>query len=286
MMRGVDPSIEVVACGSCSMGLPTYLEWDRQVLEHCGDTVDYLSMHRYVGNAAGDTADFLAVAASIDRQIEEMDAVCRFVQARLRSKKRVLLCFDEWNVWYRATDGDGKGKTAPHLLEEVHNLEDALVAAGFLQSFIRHADVVKIANLAQIVNVIAPVLTQGDRTLVQSIFYPFEMISRRRDGSALRVAVDGPCYESRSHGTIAFIDASAILGAGRLHTRRLRCASPLPTGPSIPLTARRFSRVRDRRRGTRLKVPTSSLRRVLRPRALVAAPCSVNFRRSRSLPQA
>ena len=127
----------------------------------------------------------------IDRQIEEMDAVCRFVQAKRRSKKRAYLCFDEWNVWYKNRQMDGEGKFAPHLIEEVYNLEDALVVAGFLNSFIRHADVLKIANIAQIVNVIAPILTRGDDLLIQSIFYPFEMFAKRRDGVALRDAGAG-----------------------------------------------------------------------------------------------
>lgn len=211
MMKDTDRSIELVACGSCNTSIPTYMEWDRQVLEYMGDLADYISLHRYVGNNDNDTADYLAITNSIDLQIEEMDAVCRFVQAKHRSKKRAYLCFDEWNVWYKNMQMDGEGKFAPHLIEEVYNLEDALVVAGFLQSFIRHADVVKIANLAQIVNVIGPLLTHGDEMLVQSIFYPFEMISKRRDGISLRVAVDGPAYDSARNGRVGYIDASAIL---------------------------------------------------------------------------
>ena len=91
LMKDVDPTLELVACGSCAPDLPTYIDWDRTVLEYIGNYADYISLHRYVGNTAGDTADFLAVTNSIDQQIEEMDAVCRFVQARNRSKKRHLL---------------------------------------------------------------------------------------------------------------------------------------------------------------------------------------------------
>jgi alpha-N-arabinofuranosidase len=217
MMKDVDKSIELVACGSCTITMSTYMEWDRQVLEYLGNLADYVSLHRYVGNSSGDTADFLAVTNSIDRQIEEMDAVCRFVQARQRSSKRAFLCFDEWNIWYKNMEMDGGGKFAPHLVEEVYNLEDALVAAGFLNSFIRHADAVKIANLAQIVNVIAPLLTRGDALLVQSIFYPFEMYSQRGQGAALQVETTGPTYESKSYGTAPVIDSSAILEDDRLH---------------------------------------------------------------------
>ena len=221
LMKDTDPNIETVACGSCTITLPTYMDWDRTVLEYIGPFADYISLHRYVGNPNGDTPDYLAVTNSIDQQIEEMDAVCRFVQARTKSKKRHYLCFDEWNVWYRthsAEHTNGRGKFAPPLIEEHYNLEDALVVAGFLNSFIRHADSIKIANIAQIVNVIAPILTRGNEMLLQSIFYPFAMYSTRRDGIAIQPAVNGPAYDSLSYGRVNTIDTSAILGNGLLHT--------------------------------------------------------------------
>lgn len=220
MMKMVDPEVELVVCGSCAPDLPTFLEWDRTVLEHCEDTVEYISVHRYVGNPDDDTPDFLAVTNSIDEQIEAMDSVCRMVHRLKKTPRRVYLSFDEWNIWYRAREGehvDGRGKFAPHLLEEVYNLEDALVAAGFLNSFIRHADSVKIANLAQIVNVIAPILTRGDDLVRQTIFYPIEMYARRREGKALRIAVEGPSYTSKHYGEVNYLDASAIVNGNRLH---------------------------------------------------------------------
>jgi alpha-N-arabinofuranosidase len=218
-MKMCDSSIELVVCGSCAPELPTYLEWDRKVLEHCRDDVDYLSLHRYVGNPADNTAEYLAVTNSIDRQIEATDAVCRSAWHAKKTAKRVFLSFDEWNIWYRARDGehvDGKGKFAPPLLEEQYNMEDALVAAGFLNSFIRHADSVKIANLAQIVNVIAPIMTRGDEMFLQTIFYPIEMFAKRRTGTSLQVRVDGPGYVSREHGPVSYLDSSAILDGKRL----------------------------------------------------------------------
>ncbi len=220
MMKDVDPTLELVVCGSCSPDLPTYMDWDRTVLEYIGPYADYISLHRYVGNTSGDSSNFLAITNSIDQQIEEMDAVCRFVQARSRSKKRHYLCFDEWNVWYRAREWEhmnGRGTFAAHLIEEEYNLEDALVVAGFLNSFIRHADVLKIANIAQIVNVIAPILTRGDEMLLQTIYYPFVMFSQRREGISLHPMVKGPGYESASYGYASYIDTSAILADGVLH---------------------------------------------------------------------
>ncbi len=220
LMKDTDPDIETIACGSSTMSGSTYIEWDLKVLEYIGLYTDYVSLHRYVGNPKNDTADYLASITTIDQRIEHMDAVCRVVQAKTRSKKRHYLCFDEWNVWYRTNgpeDTNGRGKFAPALIEEPYNLEDALVIAGFLNSFIRHADSVKIANFAQIVNVLAPIRTRGDEMLLQSIYYPFAMFSRRRDGVAIQPVIIGPGYDSPSYGSVNYIDASAILGDGVLH---------------------------------------------------------------------
>ena len=218
MIKDLDPSTELVACGTSLTLLPSYLEWDRTVLEHLGDHADYLSLHNYVGNRT-DTMDYLACTNAVDRQIEAADALCRFVRARKKSPKRTYLSFDEWNVWYKTFDGEhtnGAGKVAPPLIEERYNLEDALVVAGFLHSFVRHADVVKIANLAQIVNVIAPILAQPDGHLVQSIYWPFEMFSKRRNGVSLRTAVEGPTFTAPSYGETPHIDSSAILDGSTL----------------------------------------------------------------------
>jgi alpha-L-arabinofuranosidase len=220
VMKYTDPTIELVAVGSCKVENPTYLDWDRKVLEYVGDYADYISLHRYVRNWNNDTLDYLAVTKSIDRQIEDIDAICRYVQSLHKSKKRAWLCFDEWNIWYRARTAahkDGKGEFAPHLCEEPFNLEDVLIVAGFMNSFIRHADVVKIANLAQPVNAMGAMLTRGDQLLLQSIYYPFLMYSSRRDGVSLRPSIKGPSYDSPTHGKTKYIDTSAIKGDGKLH---------------------------------------------------------------------
>ena len=216
MMRDVDKSIETVVCGSCCTGLPTYISWDAEVLEHCWDFVDYVSLHNYSGNRTNNTADFLANSELIDKQLEDTAAVCRYVKAKLRSKKDVRLCFDEWNVWYKNMEMNGCGKKAPHLVEEIYNLEDAVVVAGFLNSFIRHSDTVKIANISQIVNIIAPVLTDGDNMLLQSIYYVFEMFSKRRKGISLAQAVEGGTYSTTDGRTVKYIDSSAILDGKKL----------------------------------------------------------------------
>jgi alpha-L-arabinofuranosidase len=220
VMKYTDASIELVACGSCKVENPTYLTWDRKVLEHIGEYADYISVHRYVRNWNNDTLDYLAVTKSIDRQIEDIDGICRYVQTLRKSKKRAWLCFDEWNIWYRARTAahkNGQGKFAPHLVEEQFNLEDALIAAGFLNSFIRHADVIKIANLAQVVNAMGATVTREDGLLLQSIYHTFVMYTSRRDGVSLLPSVKGPVYESPSYGKTDYIDTSAIKGDGKLH---------------------------------------------------------------------
>jgi alpha-N-arabinofuranosidase len=199
-MRAIDPSIKLIACGSSGPFMPTYIDWDRTVLEECYDVVDGISLHRYWGNSdetGGDSTKYLSMNLAMDRQIEEIVAVCDTVRARNRSGKQLFLSFDEWNVWYRARGGDfadGHGKPAPHLLEEPYNLEDALLVGGLANSLIRHSDRVKVACLAQLVNVIAPITTNEDGILRQTIFYPYAWALKYAHGTALSLAPEGPTY--------------------------------------------------------------------------------------------
>ena len=182
LMRGIDPTIELVACGSSSRRMDTYLEWDRVVLETCWEDVEYISAHRYSRNTEDDSAWFLAEGVEIDRVLSDYAGLLAYVRGVKKSEKRISVAFDEWNVWYKDREIDGSWTHAPHLIEEVYNLEDALVCAQFLNSFIRHADTVKIACIAQIVNVIAPILTRPDGLLIQSIYYPLQLFSQHARG--------------------------------------------------------------------------------------------------------
>ena len=244
MMKDVDPTIELILCGTSNPLLRSYLQWDREALEYVGDLADYVSLHRYVGIGEQTTADFLAIPNSIDQQIEEVDAACRFVQGKRKSKKRAWLCFDEWNVWYKTMKFgtehmQGGGKFAPPLIEEVYDLRDALVVSGFLHSFVRHADVLKIANIAQIVNVIAPILTRDEGLLVQSIYWPFAMFSKRRKGVSLSPRVRGARYDSAQYGDTDVIDASAILDGNTLSVF-LTNRSEATSSVTLDLADRRF----------------------------------------------
>ena len=205
-MRAVDPSIKLIACGSSGPFMPTYIEWDRTVLEECYDVVDGISLHRYWGNTEEtrhDSQVYMAMNLAMDRQIEEIAAVCDTVRAQKRSGKQLWLSFDEWNVWYRARSGDfsnGHGKPHPHLLEEPYNLEDALLVGGLANSLIRHSDRVKVGCLAQLVNVIAPIATNEDGILHHTIFYPYSWVLKYAHGRALSVQPEGPGYEVATLG--------------------------------------------------------------------------------------
>ena len=212
MMRWHDPSIKLVLSGSSSIWMPTYPEWDRIVLERCWDQVDYHSMHYYAGNRDNDTASYLALSAEFETYLDTLSGVLRYVKIKQRSKHDVYLSWDEWNVWYRANEPDdvqGKWAAAPHLLEEVYNLEDALVVAQWMNVFLRKSDVLKVACLAQIVNVIAPILTTRDTLLKQSIYYPFMLFSKLASGDALDVAVKAPFYHTARFGDMPLVDVSA-----------------------------------------------------------------------------
>jgi len=218
-MRYVDHGVKLVACGSSGPFMPTYLEWDREVLEQCYDYVDGLSLHRYFGNARetnGDTAKYLAMNLSMERQIAETAAVCDYVQGRKRSAKKLWLSFDEWNVWYRAASGDavdGKRQEAPHLLEEVYNLEDALLVGGLINSLLRNSDRVKVACLAQLVNVIAPIVTNSNGLLRQSIFYPYSWALQFARGAAVNLLVESPQYEVPGMDHVPYVDVAATYNA-------------------------------------------------------------------------
>jgi alpha-N-arabinofuranosidase len=214
-MRAVDPSLKLIACGSSGPFMPTYLEWDREVLEQCYDYVDALSLHRYLGNTkdetGGESSKYLAMNLSMEKQIAETLAVCDLVQGHKRSPKKLWLSFDEWNVWYRERSGDavnGHERAAPHLLEEVYNLEDALLVGGIVNSLLRNADRTKIACLAQLVNVIAPISTNAKSVLRQTIFYPYSWALQFARGKVLDLLVESPKYEVSGMGEVPYLDVA------------------------------------------------------------------------------
>jgi alpha-L-arabinofuranosidase len=217
-MRAVDPSLQLIACGSSGPMMPTYLEWDREVLEQCYEYVDGLSLHRYFGNTpeetGGDSEKFVALNLTMDKQIAESLAVCDLVRGHKRSPKKLWLSFDEWNVWYRARDRaamDGKRQEAPHSLEEIYNLEDALLVGGIVNTLLRNADRVRISCLAQLVNVIAPIMTNANGMFRQTIYYPYAWALQYAKGESLNVMVQSPTYEPAHMDPVPYLDVAATL---------------------------------------------------------------------------
>jgi alpha-L-arabinofuranosidase len=203
-MRVVDPGTQLIACGSSNTMMATYLVWDREVLEECYDQVDAISLHNYYGNTqpqtGGQSSRYVGMNLDMERQIHEVAAVCDYVQGLRKSPKRLWLSFDEWNVWYRARGGrftNGDKKFAPPLLEEVYNLEDALLVGGFLNTLLRQAERVRVGCLAQIVNVIAPLMTNAGMVLRQSIYYPYAWALKYAHGNVLDLLVESDAYEAR-----------------------------------------------------------------------------------------
>jgi len=220
-MRYVDRNLKLIACGSSGPFMPTYLEWDRQVLEQCYDYVDGLSLHRYFGNnerdTGNDTSKYLAMNLSMDHQIAETLAVCDMVRGRKRSPKKLWLSFDEWNVWYRTTKGsavDGNRQEAPHLLEEIYNLEDALLVGGLVNTLLRNSDRVRIACLAQLVNVIAPIMTNETGLFRQTIYYPYSWGLEFGRGAVLNLLVESPTYEVSGLDQVPYLDVAGTFDSG------------------------------------------------------------------------
>jgi alpha-N-arabinofuranosidase len=200
MMKWTDPSLELAACGSSARNMPTFGAWEREVLAHSFDHVEFISLHTYLNDYAGDMPSFLASSDLMDSFIEEVVAIADAVAAERRSDKRLMLSFDEWNVWYR-TRGKKEGRTvpgwpvAPQILEEIYTMGDALAFGGACISLLNHADRVKAACLAQLVNAIAPIMTEtGGPAWRQTIFHPFAQMANLGRGQVLRARVDSPTY--------------------------------------------------------------------------------------------
>lgn len=215
LMKWTDPSIELVACGSANINMPTFGEWERTVLRECYDHVDYISLHNYYGNPNNDTAAYFASAVDMDSFIKQVAAICDEIKAEKNSDKTVNLSFDEWNIWFHSSEQDKqipKWQVAPPLLEDIYNLEDAVVLGNLLITLINNSDRVKIACLAQLVNVIAPIMTEaGGRIWAQTIFYPFMYTSRHGRGTALDASCECGSYSAGGKENIPYIDSAAVI---------------------------------------------------------------------------
>jgi alpha-N-arabinofuranosidase len=214
-MRWVDPDIELVVCGSSMRSMSTFPDWDARVLEHTYEHVDYLSIHGYYHRDSADAGSYLASARDMDAFIDGAAATCDYVQARTRSRKRMHLSFDEWNVAYRDEQRSAPPppwSQAPRLGEDVFSARDAVVFGSLLITLLRHADRVKIACQALLVNVLAPIVTEpGEAARRQAIFYPLAQVAQWGRGEVLRVEPTCAMYETAAQGTVPVLEAVATL---------------------------------------------------------------------------
>ncbi len=216
-MRQLDPSIELVCCGSSNSEMPTYPDWEATVLGHAYDDVDYISMHQYYAKRTDNRQDFLAESMRMDDFIKTVVSVCDFVKAKKRSAKKMMISFDEWNVWYHSLKKDDDIMNnkpwgiAPPLVEDIYTFEDALVAATLLITLIKHSDRIRMACLAQLVNVIAPVMTEkGGAAWRQSIYWPFMHMSVFGRGIALNPITTSDKYDGSTFTDVSYLESTAV----------------------------------------------------------------------------
>jgi alpha-N-arabinofuranosidase len=212
-MKRFDPSLELVACGSSNAHIDTFASWEATVLEHTYEFADYISLHAYYDPEGTDADSFLASATGMDRMIDAITATADHVGAKLRSRRRIKLSFDEWNVWYQSRFGGEDSldwRPAPRLIEDVYDVTDAVVVGSLLITLLRHADRVGAACQAQLANVIAPIMTEPDGPAWrQTIFHPFAQTARHARGTVLRVEPDSPVVETAEYGEVPALWATA-----------------------------------------------------------------------------
>ncbi|WP_424449002.1 alpha-N-arabinofuranosidase [Microbacterium arborescens] len=219
-MRMLDPGLELVVCGSSGSGMPTFGSWERTVLEHTFDDVDFISCHSYYQERFGDAQEFLASGVDMSRFISSVVSIADAVAATKKSDKRIMISFDEWNVWYLHNDEGGQDDkplepgwpVAPRLLEDQYHALDAVVFGDLLITLLQHSDRVRSASLAQLVNVIAPIMTEpGGPAWRQTTFFPFSITSRLAGERAISVPVPSGTFESERFGTVANVNAVATI---------------------------------------------------------------------------
>jgi alpha-N-arabinofuranosidase len=220
-MKMADKDLELVACGSSGSGMPTFGDWERTVLEHTYDYVDYVSCHAYYQEHDGDLGSFLASATDMDYFIDTVVATADHVGHKKRSRKKINISFDEWNVWYQkehheSDEVNDEWRHAPRQLEDVYSVADAVVVGNLLMTLLKHSDRVTSASLAQLVNVIAPIMTEpGGPAWRQTTFHPFSITSRLASGEVIRPLIQAPVYDTARHGEASVIDAVATADEDR-----------------------------------------------------------------------
>ncbi len=212
LMKWTDPSIELVLCGSSNYNMRTFGEWELTVLDHAYNDIDYISLHQYYGNQRNNTADFLGRSVHMDEFIQSVTAICDAVKAKKHARKQINLAFDEWNVWFHSNGEEIEPwQTAPSMLEDIYTFEDALLVGCMLITLQNHCDRVKIACLAQLINVIAPIMTEKNGTAwTQTTFYPFMYASLHGRGTVMRAIVNCESYQTSDCFRVPYLASSVL----------------------------------------------------------------------------
>ena len=213
-LRQFDPDLELVACGSSTPTMPTFGLWETAVLEQAYELVDFISLHGYFEELEGDLGSFLASSAAMDRFIEKVIDIADSVGDRLGQTRRMQLSFDEWNVWYlsrfQARPRPTDWLVAERISEDDYTVVDAVVVGSLLISLLKHADRVRAACIAQLVNVIGVIRAEpGGQAWRQATFYPFALTSRFARGSVVALRIDAPAISTSLHGSVPAVDGVA-----------------------------------------------------------------------------
>lgn len=211
-MRSVDRTIKLIASGSSNYGPNAdWINWNRTVVNTLRNQADYIAIHTYIGNRDNDLEKYLASSQTIDNYINVTANLIDEARSRQQNPQSqqaprpIYIAYDEWNVWYRAYNNEK--------LEEVYNFEDALAMGMFFNSFFRRADVVKMANLAQMVNVIAPIMTSKQGLYLQPIYFPLVEFSKQRKNQSLDAYVSAPTYKVGNRPPLRYLDVSTTYNA-------------------------------------------------------------------------
>lgn len=208
-MRRADPSIKLIASGSSNFRPGwDWIGWNRTTIEKLKSEIDYISLHTYIGNRDNNLEKFLGVSQDIDQRIEVVEGLIKAAQSGEQNPRPIAIAYDEWNVWYRAR-GNSEFATGSTRLEEIYNFEDSLAMGMFFNSFFRHANSVKMANLAQLVNVIAPIFTNKQGLFLQPIFFPIAEYAKQAGNTAVDALVMSPGYKlAPNRPEIGYLDVS------------------------------------------------------------------------------
>ena len=217
VMKMVDDSIELVSCGSSKSSMETFPDWEETTLNYTYDFVDYIAVHQYYGGQELGTPEFLAQSLNMENYIHTIRAACDVVKARKRSQKTLNISVDEWGVWELPSEevesqlNNNPWQKSPSISEQIYTMEDALLFASMMMTFLKNADRVKIACQSLITNISACIMVEkGGPAWVQPIYYPFAHMAKYGQGEILLTRQNGPYYQSSKFGKVPYIDSVAV----------------------------------------------------------------------------